>query len=159
VPDLIDKVVRSAPLFRLEVGGKMGMILEISAEPGFLNVCARGEFSLAEAQKTFVEMLEVIAQHKTEKVLFDGRRLVGNPKFIERFFYGKFAAQAVMEFTDRGVSSLTQFAYVLEIPMLEPQRFAEIVARSRGMNVKAFDNIHDSHRWLKLSSDILSVSS
>ncbi len=135
-----------------EVGGKMKMILEISTESAFLRVRAKGDFSLMEAKRTFIEMLEAVAQNKVRKVLFDGRRLVGNPRTIERFYYGEFAAEAVAKFTDRGVDRATQFAYVLKVPMLDPERFGETVAVNRGMFVKAFDNLDDALGWLRIAS-------
>jgi len=124
--------------------------LEISVESGLLHVVATGEFSQIEAKRTFIEMLDAVALNKAGKVLLDGRRLAGNPKFMERFYYGKFAAQTVMEYTVRGVSGITQFAYILEVPMLDAERFGEKVARSRGMNVKVFDNLEDAYEWLRI---------
>jgi hypothetical protein len=41
-----------------------------------------------------------------------------------------------------------RFAYVLEKPVLDPERLGETVARNRGMDVKAFDNIEEADRWL-----------
>jgi len=107
-----------------------------------------GRFSLVEAKRTFIEMLEAVARNKVEKVLFDGRGLVGNPKVVERFYYGEFAAQSIAQFADRGVSRATQFAYVLEVPMRDPGRFGETVAVNRGMIVKTFDNLDEAFGWL-----------
>jgi hypothetical protein len=91
------------------------MRIETRVETGFLYVYAMGDFSLEAAKSIFIEMLEIIATQKVEKVIFDGRKLTGEPKTIERFYYGGFAAQAVLEFEDRGVSPATQFAYILEV--------------------------------------------
>ena len=74
-------------------------------------------------KRTFLEMPEAVARHQVKKVLFDGRRLTGDPGTLERFYYGKFAADAVLEFKDRGVAPATQFAYVLKEPVLDPRRF------------------------------------
>jgi hypothetical protein len=126
----------------------LDIIIEIRPESGFLNVGAMGEFSLQEAERTFLEMLEAVARYKVEKVLFDGRRLTGAPGTMERFYYGEFAADAVFKFRDRGVSRRTKFAYVLNEPVLDPLRFGETVAVNRGMKVKAFDNLEDAFGWL-----------
>jgi hypothetical protein len=131
-----------------EAGDKMSMILRISAESRFLRVDATGDFSLVEAKRTFIETLEAVARNKVEKVLFDGRGLAGDPKIMERFFYGEFAARSVAQFTPRGVSASTQFAYVLKVPVLDPMRFGETVAVNRGMVVKTFDNLNDALEWL-----------
>src|SRR4249920_2880081 len=127
----------------------MGMTLRIFAESGLLRVIALGEFSSEEAERTFLEILDAVARHKTEKILFDGRELKGEPDTIERFLYGKFAAHAVVsDIMERGLPFAPQFAYVLQEPVLDPQRFGETVAANRGMWVKAFDNIEDALGWL-----------
>ena len=125
------------------------MILRICVESGWLRIIAAGEFSLAEAQRTFLEMLDAVARHKTEKILFDGRELKGDPNTIQRFLYGAFAAHAVTRYIiERGVPRASQFAYLLQEPVLDPQRFGETVAVNRGMSVKAFDNLEDALGWL-----------
>ena len=134
-----------------EACDKMSMILKISPEFEYLHVVATGQFSLVEAKRTFIEVLESVARNKVDKVLLDGRRLAGNPKIFERFFYGDFAAKAVPDFTARGVSSATKFAYVLTIPVLDPERFGETVARNRGMCVKVFENLLDAFGWLGIA--------
>jgi hypothetical protein len=129
----------------------MSIKLEICPEPGFLRVGAMGEFSLKEAKRSFLEMLDAVARYKVKKVLFDGRRITGNPETMERFYYGEFAAKAVIEYSDRGVARTTQFAYALEYPVLDPGRFGETVAVNRGMHVKAFDNLEDAIGWLGIA--------
>jgi hypothetical protein len=125
------------------------MKLKVSAESGFLRVDAVGEFSLAEAERTFLEMLEAVARHKVRKVLFDGRGLAGEPETMERFLYGEFVARAFAEFADRGMlSRSTQFGYVLDEPVLDTRRFGETVAVNRGMVVKTFDNLQAALGWL-----------
>ena len=129
----------------------MDIILEIRPESGYLHGSARGDFSLQEAKRTFLEMLEAVARHQVKKVLFDGRRLTGDPETIERFYYSKFATDAALQFKDGGVSPATQFAYVLKEPVLDPHRFGETIAVNRGMLVKAFDNLEDALGWLGIA--------
>jgi hypothetical protein len=129
----------------------MSMLLKIRPESSLLNVGAKGEFSLKEAKRTFLEMLEAVSLHKTKKVLFDGRKLTGRPETMERFYYGEFAAQSVANFAKRGVSLATQFAYVLKEPVLDPRRFGETIAVNRGMIVRVFDTLEDALKWLGIS--------
>jgi hypothetical protein len=134
-----------------KVGAKMSMKLKVCPESGFLRVDAVGEFSLAEAERTFLEMLEAVARHKARKVLFDGRGLAGEPETMERFLYGEFVARAFAEFADRGMlSRSTQFGYVLDEPVLDTRRFGETVAVNRGMVVKTFDNLQAALGWLEI---------
>ena len=132
----------------------MSIILEIVAESGFLRVAASGDFSLEEAKRTFVEVLEAVARHQVKKVLFDGRRLKGEPRLMERFYYGEFAAQEVRRFNNVGVSLATQFVYVLEKPVFDPLHFGETVAVNRGLYVKTFENVDDALGWLGISPPI-----
>jgi hypothetical protein len=127
------------------------MDIIIRPESGFLHVGAMGDFSLDEAKRTFLEMLEAVERYKVKKVLFDGRRLKGAPEIMERFYYGEFAAASVWKFVARGVSPATKFAYVLKEPVLDPQRFGETVAVNRDMLVLAFDNLTDALGWLDIA--------
>ncbi len=129
----------------------MSMLLAIRFESGLLNVEVMGKFSLKEAKRTFVEILEAVARHKSKRVFIDGRKLVGKPETMERFYYGEFAAHTVKDFAQQGVSSSTQFAYILKEPVLDPGRFGETVAVNRGMLVKMFDRPEDALRWLGIS--------
>jgi hypothetical protein len=123
------------------------MTLEIYAGPGSLRAVVSGEFSLDEAKSIFLEILDVVAQQRAEKVLIDGRELKGEPKTIERFLYGSFAAHAVTTHPKRAPRA-SQFAYLLREPVLDPRRFGETVAVNRGMWVKSFDNPDAARKWL-----------
>ena len=126
----------------------MSMDLELRLEADVLKVAAMGMFSLGEARRTFVQMLEALVRHEVRKVLFDGREIVGEPRTVERFYFATFAADSVIKFAARGVSPATHFAYVLAEPVLDARRFGETVAVNRGMLVKAFDNLDDALGWL-----------
>jgi hypothetical protein len=129
----------------------MSMMLKISAELGLLRASITGNFSLAEAKKTFIEILEAVGRNKVEKVLVDGRGITGNPNTMERFDYGEFIAETLGRFTVYGVSRSTRFAYVLEEPVRDPERFGETVAVNRGMDVRTFYNDEDALAWLRTS--------
>ena len=130
----------------------MSMALQISAKSGALHVKATGKFSLAEAKRTFGEMMRAMVQHKADKVLFDGRTVDGNPKVMERFYFGEFAAHTVNDHALLELCRYPRFAYVLQEPMLDPARFGETVAVNRGMHIRAFDNINDAQTWLGATS-------
>jgi hypothetical protein len=131
---------------------KMSLSLRICAGSGLLRVIATGEFSLEEAERTFLEILAAVARHKAKKILLDGRAVRGEPKSIQRFLYGDFVAHAFMSYMmERPVPPAPQFAYVLQEPVLDPQRFGETVAVNRGMWVKVFDNLEDALGWLRVA--------
>jgi len=128
----------------------MSMRTFIHVEPNLLTAVVTGKFLLKEAQTSFIEVLEAIAQHRLNKVLFDGRELIGRPQTMERFYYSKFAANSLKAYMPRGVAQTTAFAYVLTPAVLDPHRFGETVAVNRGMNVKVFDNVEEAYEWLKV---------
>ena len=130
----------------------MSILQEMHFESGLLNVVIRGEFSLEEAERAFLEMLGAVEQYRAEKVLIDGRNLKGEPEFIERFYYGKFAAQETLRLVnEHRVPRAPQFAYVANEPLLDPRRFGETVAVNRGMCVKAFETPEEAFEWLRLT--------
>jgi hypothetical protein len=131
----------------------MSMNIECRLDSGFLQAIATGEFSLEEAHRTFLELLEAVKQTHAKKVLFDGREVTGMPVVVERFYYGEFAAISVDEMVKNGWTPNTpQFAYVLLEPILDPLRLGETVAVNRGMNVKAFTNTKEAMQWLHYDS-------
>jgi len=127
----------------------MSMSLKIRSKSGLLRVVATGQISLEEAKRTFLEILDAVVRHKAKHILFDGRTLTGDPSTLDRFFFGEFAAQMVRQLViDYALPPAPQFAYVLHIPVLDPQRFGETVAVNRGLWFKAFDDIDEALRWL-----------
>jgi hypothetical protein len=128
------------------------MILEeMRADSGLLYVLASGEFSLESAKLTFMAMLDAVAQHQAQRVLFDGRTITGRLEGLERFLYGEFAANQTAELV-RTHHFTPQFAYLLHVPIRDPNRLGEIVATNRGMKVKTFETLEEARVWLELVS-------
>jgi hypothetical protein len=125
-----------------------GMVLDIRPADNYLHVVVSGEFSLTEAQRAFLQILESVSRLEADKVLVDGRKLTGDPKTLERFDYAEFTTRALAAFAERGVSRATQFAYVLAEPVRDPGRFGETVALNRGLRVRTFSLLDDALGWL-----------
>ena len=125
----------------------MELTLDICADSGLLHATYSGEFSLAEAQNTFLQILDGIEHHKARKVVVDGKTLTGEPTTLERFLYGEFTAEKVQVLRMRtGLSP--KFAYILIPPVLDSRRLGENVAVNRGMLVKTFENLDNALEWL-----------
>jgi hypothetical protein len=121
-------------------------------EPGLVRGRIEGEFDIEDAKQAFVEILAQVEQHKASKVLIDTRTVGGEPKVIERFFYGEFVGDAVNALSSRGwVGETPQFAYIMVEPLLDPMRLGETVALNRGMNVKSFEDENEALEWLGIS--------
>jgi hypothetical protein len=112
-----------------------------------LNVVASGEFSLQDAKQAFLEMLGAVVRFKAEKILLDGRKVHGNPKDMERFYYGEFAARETHRIiVEHKIHP--RFAYVIHVPLRDPAKFGETVAVNRGMNIRVFETLQDATDWL-----------
>ena len=129
----------------------MTLSIEIDAMRKVLLATYSGEFTLAEAQETFHQILDGLVEHKLRKVIVDGRQIEGDPEPLERFFYGKYVADAVTQVVNRGHLEVPRFAYVLKEPVLDPKRFGETVAVNRGMRLKTFEQIKQAEWWLGVS--------
>ncbi len=136
---------------RAKLGAKpvMSMTTKIIAEPNHLLVQVSGEFSLEEAKLSFLDLVNAVKRHGLGNVLYDGRALAGEPRLMERFYYGHFVADTIQDLKDRGWKGPElRFAYVLKEPVLHEQRLGEATAASRGMNVRVFENINEAVVWL-----------
>src|SRR6185369_16079203 len=129
----------------------MSLDVKFTPRSGTMYVEVTGTFSLEEAQQNFVKLLGAVKEHGTEKILADGRGVLGEPATIERFYYGEFVASAVKELVDGGWEHRPpQFAYVLREPVLDPLRLGETVAVNRGMNIKVFEHYYEALEWLSI---------
>jgi len=127
----------------------MSVLMKVIPRGNVLYVAVGGDFTLDSAKRNFLEIVEAVNEHKSEKVLLDGRKIVGEPTIIQRFYYGQFVADAITApDKKRGPVKLPEFAYVLMPPALDRGRLGETVAVNRGIKLKAFDNMPDALAWL-----------
>ena len=91
-------------------------------------------------------------QGNAEKILLDGRNVNGNPRDIERFYYGEFAARETRKIVVEH-KIVPRFAYVLHEPLRDPARLGETVAMNRGMVIKVFEDPEDATEWLNGRAD------
>jgi hypothetical protein len=123
-------------------------------ESGLLIVDASGEFSLEAAKQAFLELLEAVVKYKAQKILLDGRNVRGNPRDIERFYYGEFAATETRNiYIEHNI--VPRFAYVLHEPLRDPTRYGETVAVNRGMIIKVFETPEGGREWLTYPPSLL----
>ena len=121
---------------------------QLQVEDGILNAVVIGEFDLGAAQSQFVGLLDAVVRSGASKVLIDGQQVTGNPNGFERFLYGEFAAHKTLDVMKQHNIRL-RFAYVIQEPLRDPERFGETVAVNRGMDVKTFETTNAAIEWLK----------
>jgi hypothetical protein len=122
-------------------------------QPGLLRVVATGPFTIEEARAGFLLVLDAVARHQVDRVLYDGSQITGFVKGHERFVYGKFVAEALATHVKRGRFKAPRFAYVLIEPIGDPQRLGEMTATNRGMDVRTFVDLDSALRWLERPSE------
>jgi hypothetical protein len=125
---------------------RMNLSMDNSAQ--FLHARLSGSFSLEEGTRTYLEILAAVDRDEATKVLVDGRRITGEPKTLERFYYGSFVAEAVIALCEARNRPMPRFSYVLVPPVIDEDRFGNTVAASRGMDVKTFDDMGAALKWL-----------
>src|SRR4030095_240342 len=125
----------------------MSMQQKMHFQSELLNVDARGEFSLEDAKQAFLEMLGAVVQYRAEKILLDGRNVMGRPGDMERFYYGEFAARETQRIVVEH-KIVPRFAYVIHEPLRDKTRLGETVAVNRGMIIKVFETPEHAIEWL-----------
>lgn len=124
---------------------------EIVPQQELLSVRCVGEFSLPEAKDQFLVIMKAVVELQKRKVLVDVRELAGRPTTWERFSYSTFIAETVLR-TAKGACPAIRWAYVGEIPLIDPERFGETVARNRGLDVKVYltPKMKEACAWLEV---------
>jgi hypothetical protein len=135
-----------------EGGNAMELKVQDRADIGLLYATLSGDFSLAEAKRTFLQILAAVERHQAGKVLVDGRGVTGKLTAMERFHYGEFVAATVLDMRLKVGMCDPRFSFVLVEPVLDPDRLGETVAVNRGLHVRAFDNLDDALGWLDIES-------
>lgn len=126
-----------------------GMSIHYEFEPleTYLYAKLIGDYSLAEAKRVSVSLLETCRAHQRFKILMDVFSLKGEPTVYERFSYADYMASMYRDYIHQGFN-LRQWAIVGTSPLIAPNRFGENVAVNRGMTVKVFFSIEEAQDWL-----------
>jgi len=129
------------------------MDYSIQTGPGYLHVVVKGVFAMERAKQISLDVADYAMKYRAGKILMDGRGIEGNMSMMERLHFGEFlgATNTAVIVKSR---ELVQNAYVLKPPLYDSDRFAEIVAVNRSMNIKIFnDDIDAALSWLGVEQD------
>src|SRR5262245_59258775 len=120
----------------------MGMSLQLRMEekPDYLVASFIGSGVVEEAWSQFELIAENCKRKKNNKLLIDATRAEVKVSLVERFL----SAERTLIFAQYGL----KVAFV-EIPeRIDPQRFGELVARNRGVNIRGFLDYQAAVNWL-----------
>jgi len=101
----------------------------------YVSVTVSGYFSLSEAKKMYTDALGKLVDKKISKLLFNVRKVTGKVTTMDRYYLGEFAALESIKYMRKGLQSNAVAFYGIE-PIIDPERFGELVARNRGLNLK-----------------------
>lgn len=101
----------------------------------YLSVNVSGYFSLSDAKKMFTEALEVLYEIKLSRLFFNVHKVKGKVTTMDRYDLGEYAAVEAINFLLKGLPKITISFYGVE-PIIDPERFGELVAKNRGLNIK-----------------------
>jgi hypothetical protein len=136
------------PLARLEdkFGGGMSFELQTEEMPGHLaaTFISSGELIDSSVAEAVWRQFELVAEHcartKNNKVLIDTTRVDGKVSFVERFLLG----EKTQVFAFYGI----KVAFVDRPERIDPQKFGELVARNRGVDIRIFPDLQAAKEWL-----------
>ncbi len=113
----------------------------------YLSVTVSGHFSLSEAKIMYTDALEYLLENHLSKLFFDVFKVKGEITTMDRYYFGEFAAFESLKYMGKGLKKIA-VSICGEEPIIDPQRFGEIVARNRGLNLKVTTDKNESLQFL-----------
>ena len=119
--------------------------LEYLDRGGYLEVRARGAYTLAGMKSMLERAAAECAARKSGRLLFDITAVEGyRPSTAERFQIGSHIAQLL--------KTLTRFACLAKTEQIDPENFTARVATNRGSPAPVFNNRRKAIAWVRSSS-------
>jgi hypothetical protein len=128
------------------IGGGMSLELQTEEMPGHLaaTFVSSGGFIDSRVADAVWRQFDLVAEHcnrtKNDKVLIDTTRAEGKVSFVERFLLG----EKTRVFAFHGI----KVAFVDRPERIDPQKFGELVARNRGVDIRIFSDLQAAKEWL-----------
>jgi len=119
----------------------------IVVKDNYVSVTVLGYFSLSDAKIMYADALETLADRKLSKLFLNIYNVKGDVKTLDRFYIGEFAALESLKYLRIGLERIDVSIYGKE-PMIDPERFDEIVARNLGLNIKITTDKNKAFQFL-----------
>lgn len=127
----------------------MGIQHEILIRSDHVRVLCEGAYVLIDFLQVIQTALETATRAHLTKILFDCRKLQGQLTITQRYDLG---AQGAALYTKTLESGCILMVMLGNEPLIDPRRFAEVVANNRGVPVKATTDLQEALNWLQLQS-------
>ena len=119
--------------------------IEINVEDDFLLISARGNYSLSNANNLLKLAIDNVLSHNKSKILIDITDITGSIPFFNRFQFSKFLYNYIRE---HALGKVNRIAVVGKEPTVDQEKFGEIVAKNRGVNVRVFTDRSEASIWI-----------
>lgn len=121
---------------------------------GTLYASIRGSFGLRDAQEAYRGVLEHCIAEAVDRLFMDCREVEGEPTTLERYEFGEYVAASNHAAFAAGEAKL-KVAIVGRVPLIDPQRFGEMVARNRGAVVTVTTDLDEAVAWLAVDPAVV----
>ena len=123
----------------------MSLTIKSEENDGYLQITCRGVYEFNDILNVFEGAFRLAEESNNKYLLLDIREITGiTPSTIDRFEIGRLVAEI-----QRSLITFIQIAVVGNEPMIDPQRFGEIVALNRGAVGKVFTDLDQAIVWIK----------
>ncbi|MDH3747493.1 MAG: hypothetical protein OER97_04750 [Gammaproteobacteria bacterium] len=113
----------------------------------YVELTGSGKFSMSAAVDLLRHSLEFAIENDRAAALIDVTNVNGNPDQLERFELGIFIPEEQLR-RDKEVA----LAIVGKQPLIDPNRFMEMVAVNRCAVLKVFEDMDEAIRWLEYTT-------
>jgi len=115
--------------------------LEFLDRKGYIEVCARGPYSLARMKKQLDAAAAGCRKRKADRLLFNILEVQGyNPSTTERFQIGSHIAELIRSFA--------RFACLATREQIDRENFTSRVASNRGQPAPVFNDRKEALAWI-----------
>jgi hypothetical protein len=121
----------------------MSIQFQIEEMPDYLAVKLTGKGTVEDVPQPFELIAEYCKRANKNKLLLDFTGALGYGKLYlaDRYFFGE-QAQIFARY------DLVKVAVVARPERVDPEKFADVVAQNRGINLRSFTNVGEAREWL-----------
>jgi hypothetical protein len=131
----------------------MTLTVDIESREHYLLAAVSGAFSLRSAQETFDRAANAALPLGLNRILLDASAVTGNPSQDERYALGVYVADGQRRLAAQSPPCVLQMAIYGHRPLVDPNRFGEIVALNRGAKVKVSERLDEALAWLGVTAE------
>lgn len=122
----------------------MSIAFEVRVHDGYVELACTGTYTFESSLQVFSEAFVVAEREGRAATMVDGRGITGDtPTLLERYQQATHVAAL-----QSGPGPRVRFALVGREPLIHPQRFGEVIARSRGALARVFTDPEEAIAWL-----------